>query len=102
MNAERLPAAAPGMALPALAVALALFALLTVRPSLLVDPAGRADHLGAVLACWAMCAGFVRGVGFVPRHRLPRLIFSGSACALALALVLLRLLPPASIPFLLS
>jgi predicted membrane protein len=34
---------------------------------------------------WAMSAGFVRGVGFVPRRRLWRWLFSGWAVAAALA-----------------
>jgi predicted membrane protein len=35
---------------------------------------------------WAMSAGFIRGVGFVPRARVWRWLFSGWACAAALAL----------------
>jgi predicted membrane protein len=35
---------------------------------------------------WAMSAGFVRGVGFVPRRWIWRAIFSGWACAAALLL----------------
>jgi predicted membrane protein len=38
-----------------------------------------------MLVFWAMSAGFVRGVGFVPRHAAPRWLLSGWACALALA-----------------
>ncbi len=37
-----------------------------------------------------MSAGFVRGVGSVPRARMWRWLFSGRACALALALVLVH------------
>jgi hypothetical protein len=36
----------------------------------------------------AMSAGLIRGVGFVPRHLVWRLLFSGWACAAALALAL--------------
>jgi predicted membrane protein len=35
---------------------------------------------------WAMSSGFVRGVGFVPRARVWRWLFSGWTCAAALAL----------------
>jgi hypothetical protein len=37
-------------------------------------------------AAWAMSAGFVRGVGFVPRAAAWRWLFSAWACALALVL----------------
>jgi predicted membrane protein len=33
-----------------------------------------------------MSAGFVRGVGFVPRHLVWRWLFSGWACSAALVL----------------
>ncbi len=39
---------------------------------LFARPDGRADHIVAMLAFWAMGAGFVRGVGFIPRHAPPR------------------------------
>ena len=39
--------------------------------------------------CWTMSAGFVRGVGFVPRNRYARALLSGWATLLALLLFLL-------------
>ena len=77
-------------ALPLL-TAVALIALLTVYPHIATDKAGAADHLTAMLLLWSMSAGLVCGVGFVPRHVLPRLILSGSACFIALALAVLRI-----------
>ncbi|NKF22566.1 cyd operon YbgE family protein [Solimonas marina] len=76
---------------PALLVGLALMIGLTADPRLLTDAGGHADHLAATLAGWAMAAGIVRGVGFVPQHRVPRWLLSGWACALAGALTVLRL-----------
>jgi predicted membrane protein len=35
---------------------------------------------------WAMSAGFVRGMGFVPKAQIFRWLFSAGACALALVL----------------
>lgn len=81
----------PGLALLPLLTALALMLLMTALPGLATDQQGRADHLAALLIFWAMSAGFVRGVGFIPRHVLARLFFSGLACALALLLALARL-----------
>jgi predicted membrane protein len=69
--------------LPCLLVALVIMTGGTLYPPVLTDAAGRADHLLAGLAFWAMSAGFVRGVGFMPRSILPRWLFSGSACLLA-------------------
>ena len=40
----------------------------TLYPPLMADAAGRADHGLAMALFWAMSAGFVRGVGFVPRR----------------------------------
>ena len=40
----------------------------------------------AMALFWAMSAGFVRGVGFVPQRWAWRALFSGWSCAAALAL----------------
>ena len=77
--------------LPSLAVGIGLMVAGTVDPRLLANAAGQADHGLAMLVFWAMSAGFVRGVGFMPRLPVLRMILSGWACLLALALfVLLR------------
>lgn len=78
--------AAPArMHLPSLAVALAIMVVGTLYPPLMADAGGHADHRLAMALFWAMSAGFVRGVGFVPRHNLWRVLFSGWACAAGLA-----------------
>ncbi len=69
---------------PALATGLVLMVVGTAYPRLLADAVGHADHVLALLVFWAMTAGFVRGVGFIPRHVTPRWAFSGWACAAAL------------------
>ena len=81
----------PGVAFLPLGIALILLVLMTILPSVATDAHGKADHPAALLIFWAMSAGFVRGVGFIPLHWLPRLLLSGYACALSLALALLRL-----------
>ena len=81
----------PGLALLPLFIALALMLLMTVLPALATNRHGQADHPAALLIFWAMSAGFVRGVGFIPRHTLPRLLLSGLACGLALLLAGVRL-----------
>jgi predicted membrane protein len=58
----------------------------TLYPPLMADATGRADHHLAMALFWAMSAGFVRGVGFVPQRLVWRLLFSGWACSAALAL----------------
>ncbi|MBS1210706.1 MAG: hypothetical protein H6R19_3104 [Proteobacteria bacterium] len=75
-----------------LLVGIVIMLAISIRPDLLADSAGRADHTAAMLMCCAMAAGFVRGVGFVPRWWLWRGLFSSAACALFLALTLWRLL----------
>jgi predicted membrane protein len=58
----------------------------TAYPLLFARSDGHANHGLALLFFWAMSAGFVRGVGFIPRYWLWRRLLSGSAFALALAL----------------
>ncbi len=71
---------------PCLLVGLAIMLVGSAYPLLFTDAAGRADHGLAMLLLWAMSAGLVRGVGFVPRAWPWRVLFSGAACALALGL----------------
>jgi predicted membrane protein len=88
MNARTVPAepAASRIQWPSLAVALVIMVAGTLYPPLMADAAGKADHNLAMALFWAMSAGFVRGVGFVPRLWVWRAIFSGWACAAALLL----------------
>jgi predicted membrane protein len=68
-----------------LLAALAIMVGGTLYPPLMADAAGHADHGLATLLFWAMSAGFVHGVGFVPRAAAWRWLFSGWACTGALA-----------------
>ena len=71
---------------PSLLAALAIMVMCTLDPRWLARPSGAADHLLASFLFLAMSAGFVRGVGFIPRWRLWRWLFSGWTCALGLVL----------------
>jgi predicted membrane protein len=71
---------------PSLFAALAIMLGGLLYPPLMTDAAGHADRGLALALFWAMSAGFVRGVGFVPRTAPWRWLFSGAACAAALAL----------------
>lgn len=71
---------------PSLLAALTIMIGGTVYPPIMADAAGKADHDLASLLFLAMSAGFVRGVGFVPRHTLWRWLFSGWTCGAALLL----------------
>lgn len=92
------PAPAPvpereaGLHWPSLLVGLAIMIGGSIYPLMFArmqDGNARADHGLAMLLFWAMSAGIVRGVGFIPRARLWRWLFSGTACALALGLAAL-------------
>lgn len=72
--------------LPSLLVALAIMVGGSVYPLLFANAQGRADHGLAMALFWAMSAGFVRGVGFVPQARVWRLFFSGWSCLAGLLL----------------
>ena len=71
---------------PCMLIALGIMICGSVNPLLFTSAAGRADHALTTALFWAMSAGFVRGVGFVPRIWIWRWIFSGWACAVGLLL----------------
>lgn len=75
-----------GLHLPSLAVAVFIMLAGSIYPLLFADAQGKADHGLAMALFWAMSAGMVRGVGYVPGHWLWRWLFSGWACAAGLAL----------------
>jgi predicted membrane protein len=76
------PAPQAALSLPCLAVALAIMLGGTLYPPLMTGADGRADHALAMALFWAMSAGFVRGMGFVPRAAMWRWLLSGWSCAL--------------------
>ena len=78
--------AAKGLHGPSLAVGLVLMLAGTAFPWVFARADGRADHGLALLVFWAMSAGFVRGVGFIPQQWVWRQLFSGWACLTALGL----------------
>ena len=69
-----------------LVVALVIMIGGSIYPYVFARPDGSADHGFASLIFWAMSAGLVNGVGFVPRWPLWRWLFSGSACLVELTL----------------
>jgi predicted membrane protein len=72
--------------LPSLLVAVAIMLGGSVYPLLFVGRDGEADHGLAMALFWAMSAGFIRGVGFLPRALVWRLLFSGWSCLAGLLL----------------
>jgi predicted membrane protein len=76
----------PSIHWPCLGVALLIMLAGVLYPPLMADATGKADHTLAMALFWAMSAGFVRGVGFIPRLIIWRCFFSAPACFLALAL----------------
>ena len=78
--------AATALHWPSLLIALAIMLAGTVYPLLLARANGSVDHGLLVALLWAMSAGLVRGVGFVPRAFGWRLLFSGWSCLTALLL----------------
>lgn len=72
--------------LPSLLAALVIMLVGTIYPLVFAHHDGSADHGLAFLLFWAMSAGLVRGVGFVPRAMGWKLLFSGWSCLAALIL----------------
>ncbi|AGX86444.1 hypothetical protein Cenrod_0320 [Candidatus Symbiobacter mobilis CR] len=73
-----------------LCIALTIMVVGSAYPFFFTLPGAPADkpvHHGYVMVLlWAMCAGLVHGVGFVPRWAPWRWLFSGWACLFALGL----------------
>ncbi len=86
MNSGTHPAPAASLHWPSLIVGLSIMTVGSVHPLLFTDAQGQADHRLALALFWAMSAGLVRGVGFVPRHGLWRRLFSPAACIASLLL----------------
>lgn len=70
---------------PCLWVGVGLMLLGSVWPFVLADAQGRAHHGALLLLMWAMAAGLIRGVGFIPHHPLLRWMASGWGCLVGLA-----------------
>jgi predicted membrane protein len=80
--------APPGIHLPSLTIAIVIMLVATLYPPLMVDASGKADHGLMTALFFAMSAGFVRGVGFVPQALVWRWLFSSWACMAALTVAL--------------
>jgi predicted membrane protein len=72
------------IALLPLLIAVIICLLISIYPQILVKQ-NVANHGAASLLFWAMSAGFIRGVGFVPENRILRAVFSTYACLLGVA-----------------
>ncbi|OIN92733.1 MAG: hypothetical protein AUJ20_07045 [Comamonadaceae bacterium CG1_02_60_18] len=86
MNSSPVQISPPKIRPLSLAVALLIMIGGSIYPFAFAKADGSADHTFAMLIFWAMSAGLVNGVGFVPRWLLWRWIFSGWACLMALLL----------------
>ncbi|MCP2073099.1 UNVERIFIED_ORG: putative membrane protein [Pseudomonas lini] len=69
-----------------LIIAVTIMLACTLYPPMIATPDGKADHALASALFAAMSVAFVRGVGFVPRRRIWRWLFSGWICFGALVL----------------
>lgn len=63
---------------------------LSIYPNILVRTDGTVDRIGSYILFWSMSAGFIRGVGFIPRQKLLAILFSAQASTLALIFFVLK------------
>jgi len=82
------------MALVPLLIAMVICLGISIYPRILINAHGYADHAAASLLFWSMSAGFIRGVGYIPRIKLFRYLGSSLACYLTLAAALYMLCRP--------
>jgi predicted membrane protein len=87
-KASPAPPAPSRIHLPSLAVAILIMLVATLYPPLMVNATGKVDHGLMTALFFAMSAGFVRGVGFVPQACAWRWLFSSWSCMAALTLAL--------------
>jgi predicted membrane protein len=80
-----------GWSIPALFIGVAVTLVMTVYPFAAAKTGGAPDMLAASLLFWAMSAGFVRGLGFIPRLLVLRWLLSLPASLIALAAAIWRL-----------
>lgn len=57
-----------------LLIAICISIGLLAWPHLVVRADGRVNYTGLILLMWGMAAGFVHGVGFLPRNHVLRII----------------------------
>lgn len=69
---------------PCLLTAIGIMLAGSIYPLLFAKANGAADHTLAMALFLAMSAGFVRGVGFIPRAWIWRILFSGWSCLIGL------------------
>ena len=67
---------------PCLLLGITCMLLGSFVPTVFADGEGKPDHTIAMLIFWSMSAGFIRGLGFIPKHRFFRWIFGGWAALL--------------------
>jgi predicted membrane protein len=90
-QAQHPPRNSGGWSFISLLVGISVTLLITVYPHAAAREDGSADMMAAAFLFWAMSAGFVRGVGFIPRNKILAVIFSLPAALLALAVGVARL-----------
>ena len=81
------------IALLPLTIAIIICFFVSIVPQLLVNHEGIANHGAATCLFMAMSAGFIRGVGFVPKNKIIRGLFSTYSClffVLCTAYILMR------------
>ena len=71
---------APKVSLVPLLISCAVIVGITIYPKAVVAADGNTDHGVLMLLMWAMMAGLVRGVGFVPRSKVLCWGLSSTAC----------------------
>ena len=67
------------LSLSVLLAACALALAATFYPPALTGADGRADHILLMVLGWAIAAGLVRGVGYIPETKIWRIMFSAAA-----------------------
>lgn len=76
------------MSWSSLILGLGIMIILSIYPTIFADKAGKVNHSALMILMWAMMAGIVRGVGFVPQNKILKVIFSKYAAYLTLVIAI--------------
>lgn len=73
----------------AMAIALSIMLGIVAYPPFLINiVTDKPDHMAAMFMYWSMSAGFIRGIGFIPKNKTLSWLFGHTACFVCLLLAI--------------
>ncbi len=64
------------MSWPSLILGLGIMLAISIYPIAFANKLGKVNHASLMVLMWSMMAGIIRGVGFIPRNKILKFLFS--------------------------